>query len=90
MAVFTQAQKNEVKDGETIPVRRKEFPQLLFVSGRCFHGVHLARHPVDVGRRDGDMIEKEFPGHPVVAVRVIGGHASLIPPEEMDAGPGDL
>jgi len=90
VAVFTETEQDEVKGEEGIPVRPKEIAKQLLVQGRRLCGFHLSADPVNVSRRDGDVVEKPLPGEAVVALSMVRGHAALVSPEQVNPAPGDL
>ena len=87
MAVFPQAQEDEVEAGRTRGGGSEKLPEPRFIApgalprrGAAVHGMHLARG-------DGHLPEQRLPGHKGVAPGIVGGDAALIPPEDVGPGP---
>jgi len=83
VTVRTHAEQHHV---ERSPAERAAEVAGIGVGGRVQIGL-LGRHAMDVAGIERNVIEKHAPREPVVRIGRIGGHRSLVPPDDLDARP---
>ena len=89
MAVGSHAQQEQVEARYVLDLEGEESPQLaLVVGGDGRRRALLRADAVHVRGGDRRAVDQRLPRHAVVAVGVVGRHAALVAPEQVQRVPG--
>src|SRR3954468_10791422 len=86
MRIRSDAKQNKVQCWRT----SEKVVQFRFVQLSSLGGTFLRFDPMHVLRRDESVLEQRSQCHTVIAIGMLGRHATFVAKEKMDAAPADL